>query len=169
MEQEALTPNHFTHLSSDGVVRSKKPLMESEDVGRTNWDMARQMVEHFWKRWTREYLPSISRRTKWFEEVKTPEVGDLVVLIEKNVRNGWTRGRIVSMIAGRDGRVRQAVVQTANGILRRPMSKIAVLDVQPTSKAAPETNLQRYGSGSVAGTSSTATDTPYSPFSNTDV
>ncbi|XP_055615090.1 uncharacterized protein LOC129761395 [Toxorhynchites rutilus septentrionalis] len=156
-EQEVLTPNHFIHLSSDGVVRTRKPLSECHGVCRTNWDMSRLMVDQFWKRWTKEYLPTISMRTKWFDETKAPQIGDLVVLVEKNVRNGWIRGRIISVVTGRDGRVRQAVVQTNDGVFRRPVCKIAVLDV--LSKGKTE---QLYESGSVTDTGSTAVSVPRS-------
>lgn len=55
--------------------------------------------------------------------------GDMVIVVEEGTRNGWIRGRIVRTLPGKDGRVRQADVQTSNGILRRPVAKIAVLEV----------------------------------------
>lgn len=76
-----------------------------------------------------EYLPIIARRTKWFEEVKPIEVGDLVIVVEEKVRNGWLRGRVVKVKEGSDGRVRAAVVQTAGGLMERPVAKIARLDI----------------------------------------
>ncbi|XP_058446387.1 uncharacterized protein LOC131427325 [Malaya genurostris] len=154
--QEALTPNHFLLLSSNGVVRGPKPLKEAEKVYRNNWDHTRQFVDHFWRRWIAEYMPTIAKRTKWHRETKAPVVGDLVVVLNEKQRNGWIRGRIVSLVKGKDSRVRQAVVQTSNGgFMHRPLAKLAVLEV---GKAAADME-QRYGSGDVVDTSSTATAT----------
>ncbi|XP_058449100.1 uncharacterized protein LOC131429066 [Malaya genurostris] len=108
--QEALTPNHFLLLSSNGVVRGPKPLKEAEKVYRNNWDHTRQFVDHFWRRWIAEYMPTIAKRTKWHRETKAP-----VVVLNEQQRNGWIRGRIVSLVKGKDSRLRQAVVQTSIG------------------------------------------------------
>ncbi|XP_062711767.1 uncharacterized protein LOC134289632 [Aedes albopictus] len=62
--QEALTPNHFILLSSSGVAQPPTILAEPPKVTRTNWKMARQLVDHFWRRWIREYLPTIAIRSK---------------------------------------------------------------------------------------------------------
>lgn len=104
------------------------------------------MLDQFWRRWIREYLPTIARRTKWLEETKPLEVGDLVIVVEEKVRNGWIRGRVVGASPGRDGRVRDAVVQTAEGFLRRPVAKLARLDLEGC-KPEPEVPDQLNGSG----------------------
>lgn len=66
-------------------------------------------------------------------------------------------GRIAAIIPGSDGRIRQAMVQTTGGLFRRPVTKLAVLQVQGDGNAKPEAELQeRYGSGDVANASSTA-------------
>lgn len=133
--QEVLTPNHFLLLSSSGVVQPTRTLTEPAKITRTNWDMTRQLVDQFWRRWIVEYLPTIAKRTKWFGEEKDIEEGDLVVIVNEGRRNGWTRGRVLSAIPGKDGRVRQAVVQTTDGVFKRLVSKLAVLEVQAGSNA----------------------------------
>ncbi|XP_053692554.1 uncharacterized protein LOC128741004 [Sabethes cyaneus] len=146
-DPDALTPNHFILLSSKGVVQPPKTLTEADRAARTNWDLARQLIDQFWTRWIREYLPVIAHRSKWHEEAEPLKIGDLVVIVDEGTRNGWIRGRIASVIPGRDGTIRQAWVQTSTGLLRRPVSKLAVLTVEATGKAKPE--VQRYGSGNV--------------------
>ncbi|XP_065084732.1 uncharacterized protein LOC135706971 [Ochlerotatus camptorhynchus] len=128
-EQEAITPNHFLLGSSAGV---KQPVVQYEDNNallKRSWAMIQERLNSFWKRWVREYLPTLTRRTKWFGSERNVAAGDLVIIIDDTRRNGWTRGRVLEAITAADGRVRQAIVQTNGGILRRPVSKLAVLDV----------------------------------------
>ncbi|XP_055643157.1 uncharacterized protein LOC129779607 [Toxorhynchites rutilus septentrionalis] len=67
-EQEALTPNHFILGSSTGV---KQPVVKiTTETIRTSWDLIQQRIDYFWKRWVLEYLPTLTRRTKWFNETK---------------------------------------------------------------------------------------------------
>ncbi|XP_038116954.1 uncharacterized protein LOC119769127 [Culex quinquefasciatus] len=145
-QQEALTPNHFLLLSSRGVVQPPKTWMEPKLACRGDWQLCQTMLDQFWRRWVREYLPTIARRTKWLEESKPLELGDLVIVVEEKIRNGWIRGRVVEVCPGRDGRVRDAVVQTADGFLRRPVAKLARLDLNGC-KTEPEVSDQLNGSG----------------------
>ncbi|XP_039438455.1 uncharacterized protein LOC120419726 [Culex pipiens pallens] len=149
-QQEALTPNHFLLLSSSGVVQPPKTSAETKLACRGDWQLCQTMLDNFWRRWIREYLPTIARRTKWFEEVKPIEVGDLVIVVEEKVRNGWIRGRIVEAYKGRDGRIRDATVQTADGLLRRPVAKLARLDLEGC-KPDPGVSDQLNGSGNCSG------------------
>ncbi|XP_065081379.1 uncharacterized protein LOC135703953 [Ochlerotatus camptorhynchus] len=128
-EQEALTPNHFIMGSSTGVKQPAMKIAETAETIRVSWDLIQQRIDYFWKRWIMEYLPTLTRRTKWFGETKPVECGDLVIVIDETRRNGWVRGRVLEVTKGRDGRVRQAMVQTPGGLFRRPVSKLTVLDV----------------------------------------
>ncbi|XP_055626306.1 uncharacterized protein LOC129768584 [Toxorhynchites rutilus septentrionalis] len=157
-EQEALTPNHFILLSSDGVIQPPKTLGEATAVTRGNWNLAQQMTDRFWSRWVREYIPTIAKRTKWFQDVNPPKIGDVVVVVNEGVRNGWVRGRIASIAKGQDGRMRQALIQTASGFMRRPTAKVAVLAVKSGSKAEPE--AQHYVSGNIANAAIAESTTP---------
>ncbi|XP_055523038.1 uncharacterized protein LOC129717210 [Wyeomyia smithii] len=81
--QEALTPNHFLLLNSSGVVQTPKNLSDPKLAGRAEWNLCQVMLDAFWRRWVREYLPTIVRRTKWTEEVPPIGVGDIVVVVEE--------------------------------------------------------------------------------------
>lgn len=75
-EAEALTPNHFLLGSSSGV---RQPAAEPTDEAvalRSTWGQVQHQMDTFWKRWSREYLPTLTRRTKWFGEVKPVAVGE---------------------------------------------------------------------------------------------
>ncbi|XP_058446466.1 uncharacterized protein LOC131427358 [Malaya genurostris] len=147
-EQEAITPNHFLLLSSNGVGHAIKETVDSRSALRCNWNLMQNLLGQFWTRWVMEYLPTLTRRTKWFKDTKQIEVGDLVIIVDEKIRNSWKRGRVVKTLHGRDNRVRQAYVQTSSGVIRRPVTRLAVLDVLDSGKA--EENSTLYGSGNVS-------------------
>ncbi|XP_055631971.1 uncharacterized protein LOC129771880 [Toxorhynchites rutilus septentrionalis] len=128
-DQEALTPNHFLLYGSSGVKQPPTVLGNSVSALRDSWKLTQLMVDEFWRRWVREYMPMLTRRTKWFEPVKPLEPGDLVVVMDQNSRNSWERGRVLSIVRGAGGQTRRATVQTARGVISRPATNLAVLDV----------------------------------------
>ncbi|XP_062565178.1 uncharacterized protein LOC134227602 [Armigeres subalbatus] len=128
-EASPLTPNHILIGSSNG---SKPPIAfnDSAAVVIRSWKMSQVYANEFWRRWVVEYLPTLTRRTKWFQPVKPLAEGDVVVVVDHNLpRNTWPKGRVVGVTVSKDGQVRRASVQTANGILERPAVKLAILDV----------------------------------------
>lgn len=79
---EALTPNHFLLGSSNGV----KPLTTLNDFDgaalRQNWRASQIMANKYWKRWITDYLPEITKRTKWFVHTKPLGIGDIVIIAD---------------------------------------------------------------------------------------
>ncbi|XP_062716624.1 uncharacterized protein LOC134292014 [Aedes albopictus] len=133
-DQEALTPNHFLLGSSNGYKVHSDEVVEGSAILRSSWKLAQAITNGFWSRWVKEYLPVITRRGKWFKEARDLVVGDLVLIVGGTARDQWIRGRVKEVFPGRDGRVRQALVRTASGILRRPATKLAMLDVMEVGK-----------------------------------
>ncbi|XP_062701849.1 uncharacterized protein LOC115265478 [Aedes albopictus] len=144
-DDEALTPNHFLLGNSSGAKFLPTENIDSPSVLRSSWKLARSITDEFWRRWLKEYLPAITRRCKWFQDVKNLEVGDLVFVVGEKAKNQWTRGRIEEVIVGKDGRVRQALVRTSTGIVRRPAVRLAVLDVMDECKPGSELQDQHQG------------------------
>lgn len=68
-----------------------------------------------------------------------------MVIVEEGTLNGQIRGRIVSVVSGRNGRSRQAVVKTSRGLLDWPISKLPVLAVETVYKAETEGKPIRSG------------------------
>lgn len=141
-DQEALTPNHFLLGSSSGVKQLPVEPVDYRSTLRSGWKLAQYLVDGFWKRWLKEYLPVISRRSKWFAEVRELKKGDLVFVVDGMIRNQWLRGKVEHVVCGTDGRVRQAWVQTATGVLRRPVVKLALIDVMEERKPPLESALR---------------------------
>ena len=92
---EALTPNYFLLGTSNGM-RPSGQLSDDVLVLRKNWKISQQLCQPFWRIWLRDYLPTLTRRTKCFQKVKPIEVGDVVVIVaEKNDRNIYPKGIVI--------------------------------------------------------------------------
>ncbi|KXJ69602.1 hypothetical protein RP20_CCG026464 [Aedes albopictus] len=152
-DDEALTPNHFLLYGSSGVKQPETIPVEGNVGLRDGYKQTQKIVDKFWQRWVHEYLPMLTRRTKWFEKVKPIEPGDLVIVIDEKTRNSWIRGRVIETTSGSDNQVRRARVLTANGIISRPAVKLAVLDVKPRgldNSDDPSGTGSAHGPGDVA-------------------
>ena len=61
------------------------------------------LSNQLWKRWLREYVPELQRRSKWCSKQKNIQVGDVVLLCEENTpRFLWPFGLVIEMKEGRD-------------------------------------------------------------------
>ena len=60
-DEEALTPNHFLIGSSSGYLRLEKYELETIN-SRKQFEVVQKMANTFWKRWIREYLPTLLPR-----------------------------------------------------------------------------------------------------------
>ncbi|XP_055590680.1 uncharacterized protein LOC129742764 [Uranotaenia lowii] len=127
--EEALTPNHLILGSSNGVRQPTIPEECTHDLLKRAWTKVQKKLDQFWRRWVLEYLPTLTKRTKWFNETRDIAVGDVVLIVNEGKRNSWERGLIVELIAASDGRIRQAWVRTGNGVYRKPIAKLAILEV----------------------------------------
>ncbi|KAJ6644656.1 hypothetical protein Bhyg_09625 [Pseudolycoriella hygida] len=130
-EDEALTRNHFL-FGGSGRLPIPCEISENEKFLSNNWKTGQQLINHFWTRWVREYLPTITRRTKWFTDVKPIEVGDIVYIVDETLkRNMWPKGRVMSVFPGKNNVIRSALVLCNNKEYHRPVAKLAVLDIRP--------------------------------------
>jgi hypothetical protein len=87
------------------------------------------MVNHFWQRWLKEYLPSIIERRKWLQSRANLKEGDIVLIADPNTPRGqWPVGHIIRTIISQDKVVRAAVVKTKYGVYERPVVKLCLLE-----------------------------------------
>lgn len=133
VEDEALTPNHFLFGSSNALT----PIAQTtpQDLHRNDWRAIQEMTKHFWRRFVLEYMPTLTKRTKWFKQVEPIKVGDVVLVIdERNSRNTWPKGIVEELVMGRGGCIRHVMVRFEKRVLPRPVSKLAILDVKPPNQ-----------------------------------
>jgi Family of unknown function (DUF5641) len=126
-EPEALTPNHFLLGSSTGIM--VPGIFNDDDLTlRRQWRIAQRLADHFWKRWIKEYIPTLVKRDKWHGSEEAFKVGDLVFIADGNLpRASWPKGIVMATYPGKDGRIRVVDVKTAKGIYRRPVHKLCAL------------------------------------------
>ena len=88
-----------------------------------------RLQSHFWSRWLREYLPSLTVRQKWTKEEIPLKQSDVVLISEDNIPRGkWKVGKIVDAFPGKDGRIRTVRVHTKKGMINRPVQKLHLLE-----------------------------------------
>lgn len=137
--EESLTPNHFLRGSSNNVY---EPGNFSEDdmfCSQKQWRIVQALQNRFWKRWILEYLPNLTKRTKWFTKTKDIEINDIVIICDDNApRNTWSKGIVVDIFKSQDGTPRSALVKTTKGSFKRSVHKLAILEVRDSTVEASE-------------------------------
>ena len=128
-DPEALTPNHI--LLGRPSPHFPPGVFTPEDMTcRKRWKQAQAIASHFWKRWVKEYLPTLTCREKWKEVRRNLCTGDVVLVVDPNAPRGyWPLARVTKVFEGRDGQIRSAEVQNASGsCFTRPVTKLCLLE-----------------------------------------
>ena len=123
-----LTPNHILlglHRNWDYACE-----VNDRDVNsRKKYRQVQAIANRFWEQWRREYLPRLTKRTRWRENLKNISVGELVVLVEDDQKRGkWPLARVTKVFTSADGVVRSLEIKTKNGLYTRPAAKICRLE-----------------------------------------
>ena len=123
----ALTPSHLLNL---GVTGTPPPVIaDKTDRYRRRWRFLQSLVDRFWQRWSREYLPIIHLRQKWIADTRPMCVGDVVLLIEESKhRNDWPLALVVAVHRGRDDAIRSYTLRQGGKDYRRPVNKLCLLE-----------------------------------------
>ena len=102
------------------------------DLYTKQWRQVQALANQFWTRWRREYLPSLQKRQKWTVSRRNLQVGDLVLLKDKQApRNSWPMARVIATFPGRDSHVRKIEVRVSEqGSVKtfmRPVNEVILL------------------------------------------
>lgn len=141
-----LSPGHFL----TGGPTLSLPLNEAEEMKsvdlRNNWKLTELMYKHYWSRWSQEYLHMLQQRSKWQKAKENIAKGQLVLIKEGNLPpSKWAMGRVVELHPGSDDLVRVVTLKTKNGVLKRPITKLAPLPINENydvTKEQPEPQKQ---------------------------
>ncbi|XP_052854759.1 uncharacterized protein LOC128263703 [Drosophila gunungcola] len=128
----ALTPGHF--LVGGPLLSTVEPEVKGDTRSMINrWQHLKALHQQFRMRWKEEYLKELHKRNKWQAPAKNLHVGDMVVIKDENLpSNEWRLGRIDSVFPGADGNVRVVDIRTARGVVKRPITKVVLLPVEPS-------------------------------------
>ena len=127
---EALTPGHFLVFGPLTTIPDHW-LIDLKINRLTRWQRVQQIVQLFWTRWSKEYLNELQQRKKWNKVQPNIQINDMVLIKEDNLPcTQWLLGRVITVHAGADERIRVVTVRTKNGIKERAISKLVVLPME---------------------------------------
>jgi hypothetical protein len=138
-DMNPLSPGHFrTGAPLNAIPEQDTTFTITNRLSR--WQRVSQAQQHFWKRWSKEYLGHLQHRRKWKRSTPDVTINDLVIIREDNTPPvTWRMGRIIMAHPGTDGHVRVVTIKTAAGVLKRPITKVCVL---PTNESCATNNIQ---------------------------
>ena len=122
---QAITPSH---LAIGRALKTVPSVSLTAKLSRRFLHL-QVLLKHFWKRWTKEYLPSLVIHTEWLTEEDVPKIGDMCLINEENTsRPTWPLGKVVEVIPGKDNLVRTFKLKTKSGTLTRPIQRLHLLE-----------------------------------------
>ncbi|XP_053699018.1 uncharacterized protein LOC128745988 [Sabethes cyaneus] len=130
-----LTPGHF--LVGGPLTDIAEPnVLDHKESTLSRWQRQTQMVQHFWRRWSNDYITTLQNRNKWHERFPVNQ-DQMVIVREDNLPTmQWKLGRIINVIPGPDGLVRVVDVRVGNKVYRRPITKLCLLPIQDNFSSA---------------------------------
>ena len=124
-----LTPNHFLVGQIGGVFAPEATDQVEVNNPRNRWHRVQQLLQLFWKRWRREFLPRLNVSKKWFHFKHNLKEGDVVLIVEPKASRGeWPLGRVIEAYPGSDGLVRVVKVKSKNKEYFRPIHRLCPLE-----------------------------------------
>uniref|UniRef100_A0A182S0F5 DUF5641 domain-containing protein n=1 Tax=Anopheles funestus TaxID=62324 RepID=A0A182S0F5_ANOFN len=112
---EILTPGHF--LVHRALSSLPEPSYDGIPENRLDrYQQTQEYVRHIWKRWNKEYLSGLHRRTKWTGKRDNLREGTMVLLKEDNLPLlKWRYDRVIRVYPGDAGLIRVVNVKTRDG------------------------------------------------------
>ena len=121
--------NDFNVLTSNHFILGKQPLNFSPDtikdghvISKTRWEAVQALTKMFWRRFIREYVPTLQIRKKYNKAQRNLKQNDLVLVRDDNIpRSHWPLARVIEVYPGKDDIVRSAKIELPNSVLTRPL------------------------------------------------
>jgi hypothetical protein len=134
----ALTPGHF--LIGESLTAIPEPDITELKANRlSRWQLVQQLYQHFWRRWSGEYLSRLQQRPKWLRHRADIRVNDMVIIKDERFPPlKWKLGRVMEIQPGDDGHTRAVTVRTSEGEFQRPIAKLCLLPIDPAIQTQDE-------------------------------
>ncbi|XP_045535733.1 uncharacterized protein LOC123721317, partial [Papilio machaon] len=102
------------------------PITTKMSINR--YQQLERLRQHFWSRWSREFLSELQQRVKWKQYSRTDiKIGDMVMVKDEQPPMKWILGRIHALHNGPDGICRVGDVTTSKGVIKRALNRICYL------------------------------------------
>ena len=126
---EVITPAHLASGRALKTILDVPYGVHNESSISGRYLYRERLMGHYWKRWQSEYLPKLTVRQKWTDEVFPLRKGDVVLISEENQkRSTWPLRKVVEIHKGADGLIRTVSLKTKKGILNRSVQKLHFLE-----------------------------------------
>ncbi|XP_045455511.1 uncharacterized protein LOC123665220 [Melitaea cinxia] len=140
-----LTPAHFL-VGRALTAPVAEPLAEVPVHRLTRYQHLEQIRQHFWNRWSKEYISELQIRTKWKHHKADLQPNTMVVIKDDNTHPlKWSLGRIISTKPGKNGISRVADIQTCAGIIRRTFPRICPLFYEDSEERTLDASASKAG------------------------
>lgn len=148
--EEVLTPSHL--LYGRRLISMPDDIVEPPDARAVDHNARFRYLstrlQHFWKRWRREYLTDLREyhKGKITGEERLVDTGDVVVVYDEGHKRGkWKTGVVEDLVVGTDGVVRGArvrvIVRGKPKHLNRPVQLLYPIEVKSEPEGPVEPNL----------------------------
>ena len=112
-DESYLCPNDLLVGRSTSRVPSG-PFAQTDNP-RRRYEFIHKVVNNFWRKWTRDYFPSLIIQQKWHTAKRNLKTGDIVLTQDSNqIRGQWKLGKVSEVFPGEDGRVRKVQASYKN-------------------------------------------------------
>nr|CAH7725344.1 unnamed protein product [Callosobruchus chinensis] len=133
-----LTPSHFL-IGRPATSIPDHDLQDVKENQLNRYQYLQQLMQHFWSRWSSEYIHELQVRKKWKRECHNLQKGSLVLIKEKNQPPlCWALGRVIEVHFGKDNVPRVVTLRTTKGTIRR-----AAVNLSPLPLACDDLQLSQ--------------------------
>ena len=83
-------------------------ILNNDASSKRRLDFMHSIVSSFWKRWQRDYFPTLMVKQKWHVEKRNIRPGDIIIVKDSNtIRGKWKFAQAAKAEKGSYGRVRE--------------------------------------------------------------
>lgn len=133
------------YIKAEKLLLMKAPLPQvvydpSNLIGSRRWRHSQVLVNHFWSRFIRHYLPILQERHKWQKDAECLKPDQVVLIVDPQLpRALWPVGKVTTTYPGADGRIRTAAVKVKDGMYIQPVARLVLLPMLEDDDKDPHT------------------------------
>ncbi|XP_063360244.1 uncharacterized protein LOC134649428 [Cydia amplana] len=124
-----LSPSHF--LIGRSLLSVPQESLTEENISRLErFQRVEKLKQHFWSRFSNEYVTLLQQKTKWHTSTDQLQVGTMVLVKDRALPPLlWLLGRVTKLYPGTDNVTRVADIRTKKGVIRRAYNNLCPLPI----------------------------------------